>query len=375
MNALSETALREFLEAAPDAMVGVDEAGSIVVTNAETERLFGYLRDELTGSPIEMLVPTFAGPAIPDDRDDSLGSSARTTGAGLQLTARRKDGTEFLAEISLATVPTDDGVLIAAAIRDGTERQRADALLTGILEAAPDAIVGVDRSGTICFANAQVMRVFGYQHVELVGHSIELLVPEAKRLQHPAHRRDYANGPRPRPMGAGIELSARRKDGSEFPAEISLSPVPTDDGMLVAAAIRDITDRLAEQAERERLRAEAERERMQRQLTQSQRLESLGQLAGGVAHDFNNLLSVILNYADFARQAVEEAEAGRPPQNWSEVRTRHRTDRARRRARRRDDPEVVDLRPPRRRPAPGAGSQPISRARSSTSSADPSAST
>ena len=179
----------------------------------------------------------------------------------------------------------------------------------GVLEAAPDAIIGIEPDGTIALVNAQVERLFGYQRDELIGQPVELLVPDRVRAGHTAHRRRYLDQPTARPMGSRLELSARRKDGTEFPTEISLSPVETDDGLLITAAIRDVSERLAMQAERERLRGVADRARLEQRLEQAQRLESLGQLAGGIAHDFNNLLAVIINYSAFvAEQVRHEAE-------------------------------------------------------------------
>ena len=183
-----------------------------------------------------------------------------------------------------------------------------DRRFVGLLEAAPDAMVCVDESGLIALVNAQAERLFGFGREELVGQPVEVLVPEAARAVHPRLRAEYLADPRPRPMGAGMELACQRRDGSTFPAEISLSAIDTEEGILVTAAVRDITERLEVQAERERLRTQAERDRLERQLHQAQRLESLGQLAGGVAHDFNNLLAVISNYADFVAE-----ELNRPP--------------------------------------------------------------
>jgi PAS domain S-box-containing protein len=195
--------------------------------------------------------------------------------------------------------------------------QFADPIMVGLLEAVPDAMVCVDAAGRIVLVNAQTERLFGYRRDELTGQPVEILVPDAIKAGHPAHRAGYVADPRPRPMGAGIELAGRRRDGSTFPAEISLSAIDTGEGILVSAGVRDVSERLELQAERERLKSEAERDRLERQLHQSQRLESLGQLAGRVAHDFNNLLAIISNYAAFV---AEEIASKRPQDQWRPVR-------------------------------------------------------
>ena len=123
------------------------------------------------------------------------------------------------------------------------QRRKAQRQFRNLLEAAPDAMVIIDSVGDIALVNAQAVRMFGYQREAMVGHKVEMLIPQRLRNAHAGHRDHYFTGPKVREMGAGLELSGRRKDGSEFPIEISLSPLETDDGMFATAAVRDITDR------------------------------------------------------------------------------------------------------------------------------------
>jgi two-component system, cell cycle sensor histidine kinase and response regulator CckA len=215
-------------------------------------------------------------------------------------------------------VKPDVAGLAAAHSGDGLPAARLRDLIsqTALLELVPDAFVGIGATGEIVLANAQTEALFGYGGEQLIGQPVEMLIPEGIADEHRSQRAAHFADPRTRPIRVGLEMAGRRRDASEFSAEISLSSIEIDGQVLATATIRDISERIAvvrgkerlkAEVEKERLEAEVEKERLLNELHHARRLESLGELAGGIAHDFNNLLAVIINYAAFVAENLDAA--------------------------------------------------------------------
>ena len=284
---------RGLLEAAPDAMVVVNEGGEIVLLNLQAEKQFGYRRDELLGQKVTNIIPEgFAERLIADGTRSAADALAQQIGTGIELIALRKDKSEFPIELMLSPLESPEGILVTAAIRNISVRKDAELQLAqmeeryrGLLEAAPDAMVVVNQAGEIVLLNLQAEKRFGYRRDELLGQQVTNVIPKgfAERLIADGLRSDEVA--LAQQIGTGIELHGRRKDQSEFPIELMLSPLKSADGILVTAAIRDISVRK---------KAEANLLHKVEELNRSN--EELGQFAYIASHDLQEPLRMVASY-------------------------------------------------------------------------------
>ena len=261
----------------------MDAAGVIIDINKAFERMSGFSRADMLGQPYGTL--QHPEDALPFMQMLTEVKMNRQVPAPVENRILRKDGSVLWARTHLAPVKhPDDGAIsfIVALHEDITGRKQTERYFQAVLEATPDALVMVDADGKILLINRQMESLFGYVRHEILGQAIEMLIPERLRGNHPLHRAGYLLEPHLRPMGVGLELFGLRKDGTEFPVEISLSPLEAEGGQVVVAAIRDIS---------ERKQREAALVRSERMLTEAQKIARLGSLDYDIASETLELSS------------------------------------------------------------------------------------
>jgi len=310
---VAETLLSpSILEAVPDAVIAVNRQGVIIQANSQTKSLFDYTRDELIGQKIEMLVPERQRPDHDRHRDQFHAKpKIRRMGSGLDLYGRRRDGSEFPVEISLSPVETADGTMVLSVIRDISDRKHIEEELRRvneeldrrksrelrdsqnrlalIVDSSQDAIIGKTLDGIVTHWNKGAEHMYGYTAQEMIGRPISVLAPKEREDEIPAILQKIRNGQRVE----YFESVRVTKEKRSVHVSISVSPIYDPDGKVVGASsiARNITAQ----------------KKIEDQLRQSQKMEAVGRLAGGVAHDFNNLLGIVTACTELLRSRADSA--------------------------------------------------------------------
>ena len=275
---------------APDALLALTPTGTILSWNRTAETIFGYRSDEAVGqSWVSLVVP--AGQE--EQAAQALATAVHSEMFIREAIRKKKDGTILYVDISTKPVTDGEGVIqfIAASVKDVTHskiQRDADMIAAkfgGLLESVPDAMILVNVTGRIVLANSNAIHLFGYSHSELIGEMVEVLLPERFRSGHSLYRSRYSHEPKTRSMGAALELFGRRKDGTEFPVEISLSPMATEHGMMVISAVRDISERRQQEEARSK------------GLQETNRLKS--EFLTKMSHELRTPLNSVIGFTEF----------------------------------------------------------------------------
>ncbi|MDO8288521.1 MAG: PAS domain S-box protein [Parvibaculum sp.] len=285
-----EARLRAVVETAVDGVILIDAVGNILMFNPACEKLFGYSSDEVIGKNVKMLMPD----PYQSEHDSYLGNYHRTgarkiIGIGRKVQGQRKDRSVFPMDLSVGEAKQEGASIFVGIIHDLTERERSEkvireaaARMQAVVETAVDGVILIDDSGTVLMFNPACERLFGYKDEEVIGKNVKMLMPQPYQREHDGYLSNYHRTHERKIIGIGREVQGLRKDGSNFPMDLSVGEAKQDGASIFVGIIHDLTSRKQSEA----------------LLVQAQKMEAVGQLSGGIAHDFNNLLTVIIGNAE-----------------------------------------------------------------------------
>ncbi|HZD26845.1 MAG TPA: PAS domain S-box protein, partial [Alphaproteobacteria bacterium] len=306
-----EARLRAMIETAPDGVLVIDSSGTVRSFNRACEQMFGYAADEVVGHSLHMLMPARLHEAHDEGMRRHIETGqGRIVGRRLEVPARHRDGSEFEVGLSVGEVRVGGEVLFIGIIADVSERKAAERALKSseaqfraVVETAVDGVILIDDEARILSFNPASSRIFGYGPEEVMGRAASLLVPPEHRAVFHQMFEDYKHNLGAAESGRVRQAKGLRKDGSQFPAELSLGHTYQGERLVVVGVVRDIT---------ERIEAEHERTALAERFHRAQKLDAVGRLAGGIAHDFNNILGAIMGYAAMLTEDLpEDAEEHR----------------------------------------------------------------